>query len=94
MKALLIGVLLASPPVAALALRGQEPNTQTAPNQELDVILDGSAVQMPVEIITKGSDSQWVYVEISNQSVPEPSVTLLIPFAGLLLLRRKRTEEK
>ena len=94
MKALLIGMLLASPPVAAWVLRGQEPISQTPQDQSFTEIITDQSVQIPIEIVAKGSASKWIYVEVPTQSVPEPGVTLLIPLAGLLLLRRQRNPEK
>lgn len=95
MKAVLIGMLLASPPVAAWVLRWQEPTTQTTPDQPLAKPTTAPAtVQIPVEVVSKGRASEWVYVEVPTQAVPEPGVTLLLPLASLLLLRRQRTTGK
>ena len=94
MKALLIGMLLASPPVAAWVLRGQESIIQTPQDQSFTEIITDQSVQIPIEIVAKGSTSKWIYVEVPTQSVPEPGVTLLIPLASLLLLRRQRNPEK
>jgi hypothetical protein len=91
MKILLIGTLLALPPVAAWVLRGQEPPPQKTQDQSFTEIIKDQSVQIPIEVVTKGNASEWIYVEVPIQSVPEPGITLLIPLTSLLLLRRQRT---
>lgn len=49
-------------------------------------------MKFPVEIITKGGKSEWIYVEVAGQSIPEPSSTSLIFLTSLLLLRRHRVK--
>ncbi len=90
MKALLIGMLLASPPVAAWMWRGSEVTLQTTEIQSIAETSATAQVQIPVEIVATGSTSEWVYVEVPNQAVPEPGVPALIALASLLLLRRQR----
>ena len=47
------------------------------------------SVRIPVEVVTQGSGSQWMYVEVQN--VPEPGAALLAMMGGAFaLLRRKR----
>lgn len=46
--------------------------------------------RIPVEIISKGSPPQWVYLSVGNQAVPEPGVTLLVGFTALLLVFRRQ----
>jgi len=94
MKVLLLGMLLASPPVAAWILRTEAPASLAAGIQPVSRALrptpaDGS-VQIPVEVVAEGSAPQWVYVEVQNQSVPEPGTVSLLALASLLLLRRQR----
>ena len=90
MKALLIGMLLASPPVAAWMWRGSDHAIQTADFQSATEPSTPPQVQIPVEIVAKGSASEWVYVQVPNQAVPEPGVPALMTLASLLLLRRQR----
>lgn len=91
MKAMAIGMLLASPPVAAWILRAAEPNTQSAQNQIVAAQESVTPVRIPVEIVAKGNNNQVVYVEVpGNQAVPEPGVPALMALASLLLLRRHR----
>jgi hypothetical protein len=94
-KVLLCGLLLASPPVAAWMLREDPPGRSmtaaadsVAPNAAR--ALNAGAVQVPVEVLAKGSAPQWVYVELPNQAVPEPGVVSLLAVTSLLLLRRQR----
>lgn len=94
MKVLLLGVLLASPPVAAWILHEPKPAPQIAgiqlvANTALPHAANG-AVQVPVEVVTTGSAPQWVYVEVQSQSIPEPGVVSLLALTSLLLLRRQR----
>lgn len=98
MKTLMIGLLLASPPVAAWMLRAAEPAIQepvirqtpatspAAPNE--------AAVQVPVEVVAEGSAPEWVYVEVQSQTIPEPGSAALAALASLLLLRRQRPAGK
>lgn len=91
-KALFLGLLLASPPLAAWMLRSdekpiQEPAIQTVTERQ------GSR-KVPVEVVSKGSEPQWVYVEVAPQAVPEPGVFALVAIASLGLLRRRRVDGK
>jgi hypothetical protein len=97
MKALFFGLLLVSPPVAAWILHAPEPALQTQEIQALPTprtVPQSGAIQMPVEIVTKGGAPEWVYVEVSQQSIPEPGVVSLAAMASLLLLRRQRSAGK
>ena len=97
MKALFFGLLLASPPVAAWILHAPEPSMQTAQNETIttpQVAAQPEAMQMPVEIVTKGGTPKWVYVEVTHQAIPEPGVVPLAALASLLLLRRRREAGK
>ena len=94
MKFLLIGLLVASPSVAAWALRGGD--TVAAPAQA-EVVRDGNTgaaepvIHLPVEIVAKGASPEWVRIEVRTEAIPEPGVA---PMVGLpllcLLLRRRR----
>ena len=46
--------------------------------------------QMPVEVIVTGGKREWVMVEVSNETVPEPGAAALLALSSLLLLRRRR----
>ena len=96
-KVLLIGLLLASPPVAAWILRGAEPAAQSGGVQPVASQMmaaspaDGS-IRIPVEVVAEGSAPQWLYVEVQSQAVPEPGVMSLVALTSLLLLRRRRRQ--
>ena len=88
MKPLLLGVLLASPPLAAWALRSGDEKPETtvihqAPREVVTLI--------PVEIVAQGAAPQWVQVEVPATAVPEPGVLPLVTLPlALALLRRRR----
>ena len=94
MKALFFGMLLASPAFAVWTLRSSEASvsppeirsvsfTPATPQPE-------AIVRVPVEVITKGSAPQWVYVEVASQAVPEPGMISLLALATLLLVFRRQ----
>ncbi|MCU0750652.1 MAG: PEP-CTERM sorting domain-containing protein [Akkermansiaceae bacterium] len=95
-KVLLIGALLASPPVAAWMIRGSDQNAREAMVQPLEVEspapgpVQAAPVKVAVEVVSKGSAPQWVYIEVPAQAIPEPGSLTLVAAAGLLLLRRRR----
>jgi len=94
MKALLLGFLLASPPVAAWVFHGPkstvaEPSQTAAPAAALP--RSSGVTQVPVEIVSNGNAPQWVYVQVQYQAIPEPGTLPLAVIAAVLLLRRKRT---
>jgi hypothetical protein len=96
MKALLIGLILASPSVAMLVWRGGASSQQIEPGvrtvaHAVDPLESRPVVRLPVEVLAKGSEPQWVYVEVGTQPIPEPGVLPLLTIPALLLLiRRKR----
>lgn len=91
-KALFLGLLLASPPVAAWMLRGDEKIIQETAVQP--VTESQRARKVPVEVVSKGSEPEWIYVEVAPQAVPEPGVFALVAIASLGLLRRRRIDGK
>ena len=89
---LVLGLLLASPPLAAwLWNETKAPDAQRVTNSIPANLRSEGAVQVPIEVVAEGSAPQWVYVEISNQAVPEPGVVSLLAIGSLLLLRRQRS---
>jgi hypothetical protein len=90
MKAVFLGMLLASPPVAAWMLRGSHTARENHDIQPITEISSPAPVRIPVEVVAKGSASQWVYVDAPSHAVPEPGVASLMAVASLLLLRRQR----
>lgn len=93
-KGLLFGVLLASPAVGLWVLQ-KTPHTEPRPEIQPASFggmgqSSGKIVRIPVEVISKGSAPQWVYVSVGTQAVPEPGVTLLVGFAALLLVFRRQ----
>lgn len=94
LKALLLGLALASPPLAALVLRtppssGSQANVVSVSHQEASEEAT-MRTQVQIEIRAKGSAPQWILVEAPVQSIPEPGVLPLATLAAALLLRRKR----
>lgn len=89
-KILLFGALLASPPVAAWMIRGSDQKSRAAIEQPMEAPSPAPPVKVAVEVVSKGSAPQWVYVEVPAQAIPEPGSLTLVVAAGLLLLRRRR----
>jgi hypothetical protein len=98
MKLLFLGLLLASPPLAAWMLRGSDsaptaPQTQPVETQRA-IVQGDRPLKVPVEVVSKGSEAQWVYVQVAPQAIPEPSSIALLAVGSLLLLRRQRSGGK
>jgi hypothetical protein len=94
-KTLLFGLLVASPAVGVWAMnRPNVPVVQEVPKSSsfgAVVALPADATRVPVEVLSKGSKPEWVYVEVGNQAVPEPgSISLLILAGTALAFRRQR----
>ena len=94
MKALWFGMFLASPAFAAWIFCGSEapiPKPEVrAVSFNPAVMLSETVVRMPVEVITKGSAPQWVYVEVGAQAVPEPGMFSILGLPILLLVFRRQ----
>ncbi len=91
MKALLIGMFVASPAFAVWTLRGSEaPVSPPKVSLTPAVPQQKAVVRMPVEVIAKGSAPQWVYVEVGSQAVPEPGMVSLLALTTLLLVCRRQ----
>lgn len=94
MKGLLFGVLLASPGVGLWMHLRTPPASQSADIQKISYVAATPApvevTQIPVEVISKGSAPQWVYVNVGSQAVPEPGVISLVGFTALLLVFRRQ----
>lgn len=90
MKAMWIGMLLASLSAAAWTRGGPETSPATADLQSPAASEPLPPVQIPVEVVATGNASEWKYVEISPQAIPEPGVAMLMATASLALLRRRR----
>ena len=89
-KGLLFGMLLASPGVGLWMLHRTPPATQRTGIQPVsNNPLSENVTRVPVEVITKGSAPQWVYVNVGSQAVPEPGVISLVGFAALVLVFRR-----
>jgi hypothetical protein len=84
MKWLGLAVLLASPPVAAWALRGGG-ETAAAPE-----IASPPIERVAVEVLAADGKKQWMVVEVPHDAVPEPASAVLMMLSTLLLLRRQR----
>ena len=87
-------MLLASPGLGLWMLNrtppvSQRTEIQPVSNNELAPLAE-NVTRVPVEVITKGSAPQWVYVSIGSQAVPEPGVISLVGFAALLLVFRRQ----
>jgi hypothetical protein len=55
----------------------------------IEIVAEGARLRIPVEVVSKGSAPEWVYVEVENQAVPEPGILPLLLLPTLLLLRRR-----
>jgi hypothetical protein len=88
--ALLFGMFLASPAYGVWTIRGAE--TPDSKPEDRTVLFTPAAprpeavVRVPVEVITKGSAPQWVYVEAGRQAVPEPGMFSLLALTTLLIV--------
>ncbi len=88
-----MGVLLVSTPIATWMLRGAQSAVKPPEMQAVSRVSAGVAVQVPVEVVAKGSATKLVYVEMQTQAVPEPGALSLLALSSLLLLRRKRKSD-
>lgn len=94
MKTLLLVLLVASPAVASWAWRGVEPapvQPKTRPiSYPLTTPGSESVTKVPVEILSKGSAPEWVYIQVPGQAVPEPGMISLLALTSLLLVFRRQ----
>lgn len=82
-----IGLLWAVPPVALVAFTASYVLQEVHPVAPSD---PAPRVRVPIEVITSDEKPKTIYVELDPQSIPEPSVLLLVPLSGGLLFLRKR----
>ena len=93
----LFGVMLAAAPAygelqpARLpAASGSPAEVRTAASAQ-QAAQDQGSLRVPVEVVAKDGESEWVIVEVEPQAIPEPSAAvLLLLVGGALLLRRDR----
>lgn len=94
MKALLLGMFLASPAFAVWSIRSSEAPASKPEVRSVSfaaaVTQPNAVVRIPVEVIAKGSAPQWVYVEVGSQAVPEPGMISLFALTSLLLVFRRQ----
>ena len=85
-------MLLACPAFAVWTFQGK-PGPRELPAAAATEVADANSVKIPVEVITKNGEAEWVMVEVATETVPEPcTMTLLMTLGSLMLLRRKREE--
>lgn len=85
-------MLLACPAFAVWTFQGK-PDPRELPASATTEATDANSVKIPVEVITKNGEAEWVMVEVATETVPEPgTMTLLMTLGSLMLLRRKREE--
>lgn len=96
MKILLLGVVVASPAVVTWVWRGGEASAVSGVHPVVHAkaaaVMGEPTVKVPVEVVSKGSAPQWVYVEVgAAESVPEPGVLplLVLPALAAVMLRRR-----
>lgn len=54
--------------------------------------LQGDTRKLPVEVIRKGKQPEWIYVDVAGTAVPEPEMFSLLVLAGALaVLHRRRS---
>lgn len=91
---MLLGVLIASPGVGLWMHLWTPSVAQVADIQKVShptvMPVAAEMSQVPVEVISKGSAPQWVYVYVGHQAVPEPGVISLVGFTALLLVFRRQ----
>lgn len=68
----------------SLALQVPAATLQGQPGEQADTL------RVPVEVVAKGSKTEWVFVEVQNQAIPEPSALAMLLFSLALCLRRRR----
>lgn len=87
LKILLVGTFFASPMVAVWVLQAPE----LAPDKRQQNPAAPEPVErVPVEVISTGSGSKWIYVEVGGQAVPEPGVVSLAALTALLAAFRRQ----
>ncbi len=92
LKSLFFGLLVASPAFAAWAYRQPEKTVTTSQVQAVSFppVNPGQAVQIPIEVIEKGSPPKMIYVEHEVQAVPEPGFISLFTLTSLFLAFRRQ----
>lgn len=94
-KFLWFGLFLASPPMAAWALRGGVETENTPVQTNIHATAASSEtdrLKVPVEVVTGEGKTQWMMVEVTHEAIPEPGAAVLLAVSSLLLLRRHREE--
>lgn len=94
-KFLWFGLLLAFPLATAWALRDSSGSGNHAAAAQIQAPATSSPTgdnltKIPVEVVAKGGKTEWVYVEMPNQTIPESGTAALLALTSLLLLRRHR----
>lgn len=93
-KALLCGMFLATPAVAAWVFRN--PDAVVTRPEVRSISYNSTAprpqtvVRVPVEVVAEGSAPRWIYVEVGSQAVPEPGIASLLALGSLLLILRRQ----
>lgn len=98
MKIVAVGVVFATPLAVSWVWRGGEASAAPAPGVQTvaakTAVIPEPTVKVPVEVVSKGSAPQWVYVEVGPaHSVPEPGVLPLVALPALALLALRRREK-
>ena len=82
-----VGLLWAVPPIALMAFTTNHIFQEVRPAAPSEL---PPRVRVPIEVITADEKPKTIYVELDPQTIPEPSVLLLLPLSGGLLFRRQR----
>ncbi len=95
MKAIIFGVLLASPAVAVWAYRHSEKPPASSEIRAVSYSRAGhgqteGTVRVPIEVIEKGSAPKFYYVESTTAAVPEPGIFSLLTLTSLVLVFRRQ----
>lgn len=94
MKTLLLALLVASPAVASWVRHGGGPAPARPEIRPISYPASasgtGSVTRVPVEVLSKGSAPQWVYIQVPGQAVPEPGMISLLALTSLFLVFRRR----
>jgi len=73
-KVLLFGFLLVAPSVAVRVFRGSDSAASRPEIRPVSTNTPAESLQVPVEVMAKGSAPHWVYIEVTGQALPEPSL--------------------
>lgn len=91
---MVIGLSFAVPQLAAWSMPSGDsqktPELQAVPLEKQSAGLP-ETIRVPVEVLARGSKTEWVMVEVQTRPIPEPSALNLLLFSLALCLGRRRS---